>query len=550
MRCKGCGSQGRVFLTVVCLSGLSLVADAAETMRPSPKVQHSLNGEVPWGTQWVDLDAVPALIAASPSRAQYTLVRERTPKTPEGHLQLARWCVGRGLKQEARAHYSAVLESDTDNAEARRQLGFFPTADGRGWTTAEALRGRQEDVRRQALALNKWGPKLQQLLQRADAKLPATKRTALAELRKIDDPSVVVPLEQIIVASHNVDAAATAVEVLAKLDTAESLQSLARIAAVHSSKQVAKAAEEVLRTRPLEKFVPSMLAALSTPLSMQTSVEYDGHGGYLISQLVEKETADRRQRLTRQTRIGTADDALDTAAVAEAELEEALLENNRIAEARNRSIEQLNGRVCAALASISEVKLPADPQQWWRWWNEKNDVYVETKELAESYEYEDIFVELPPEQGSSRDCLAAGTPVWTATGRIAIEKMQVGDLVLSQNPTTGELAYKPVLGVTVRPAAPLTQVRTDAETLRSSGGHPFWVDGYGWQKARNLKPGHELHGIACPALVTAATTVETEPTFNLIVADFHTYFVGNTRLLSHDNTICQPIDAKTIPRRE
>ena len=35
-------------------------------------------------------------------------------------------------------------------------------------------------------------------------------------------------------------------------------------------------------------------------------------------------------------------------------------------------------------------------------------------------------------------------------------------------------------------------------------------------------------------------TVEMEPaaeTYNVIVADFHTYFIGDSRVLSHDNTV-------------
>ena len=51
-------------------------------------------------------------------------------------------------------------------------------------------------------------------------------------------------------------------------------------------------------------------------------------------------------------------------------------------------------------------------------------------------------------------------------------------------------------------------------------------------------------------VLQALTTVETEATYNLIVADFHTYFVGNSRLLSHDNTICVPTDNNSIPRRD
>ena len=50
-------------------------------------------------------------------------------------------------------------------------------------------------------------------------------------------------------------------------------------------------------------------------------------------------------------------------------------------------------------------------------------------------------------------CFAPGTKVWTMTGRRPIEGIKIGDCVLAQDVESGELAYKPVLGVTIRPAA-------------------------------------------------------------------------------------------------
>jgi len=49
------------------------------------------------------------------------------------------------------------------------------------------------------------------------------------------------------------------------------------------------------------------------------------------------------------------------------------------------------------------------------------------------------------------ECFVAGTPVWTVSGPVAIEKIRVGDLVLSQALDTGELAFQPVLQTTQRP---------------------------------------------------------------------------------------------------
>ena len=40
------------------------------------------------------------------------------------------------------------------------------------------------------------------------------------------------------------------------------------------------------------------------------------------------------------------------------------------------------------------------------------------------------------------DCLMPDTIVWTATGPMPIERIKVGDLVLSQNSDTGDIAIQ------------------------------------------------------------------------------------------------------------
>ena len=78
----------------------------------------------------------------------------------------------------------------------------------------------------------------------------------------------------------------------------------------------------------------------------------------------------------------------------------------------------------------------------------------------------------------------------------------MGDLVLAQDVDTGELAYKPVLGRTVRPPGPLLRFTIGRESLVSTAGHPFWVAGTGWRMAKELEGGAMLHG------VTGSTRVE------------------------------------------
>ena len=140
----------------------------------------------------------------------------------------------------------------------------------------------------------------------------------------------------------------------------------------------------------------------------------------------------------------------------------------------------------------------------------------------------------------------AGTPVWTIAGAVSIETIRVGDLVLSQDPNTGELAYQPVLETSKRPPEPLVKVRLVADnddTLEGSGGHLMWVSGDGWVKLWDLRPGMVIHGVGGASVISDVESGSTQETFNLVVDNFHTYLVGDRRLLCHDNTPLRPTSA-------
>ena len=78
--------------------------------------------------------------------------------------------------------------------------------------------------------------------------------------------------------------------------------------------------------------------------------------------------------------------------------------------------------------------LPAIPETWWQWWNDTNEVYVEgEKPITTAYYREEITVVSPPlvplhsspsgsgNDDNHKDCLVAGTPVWTERGPVAID---------------------------------------------------------------------------------------------------------------------------------
>jgi hypothetical protein len=53
-------------------------------------------------------------------------------------------------------------------------------------------------------------------------------------------------------------------------------------------------------------------------------------------------------------------------------------------------------------------------------------------------------------------------------------------------------------------------------------------------KSRDLKPLTQLHTVTGNLVVSAVTAVPSQPTYNLLVADSHDYFVGRAGLLVQD----------------
>jgi hypothetical protein len=135
----------------------------------------------------------------------------------------------------------------------------------------------------------------------------------------------------------------------------------------------------------------------------------------------------------------------------------------------------------------------------------------------------------------SGECFAAETPIETFEGARPIELVQAGDRVLSQNVETGELEYKTVLRRTLRRGADLMELTLGMETLVVTPGHPFFVVGKGWQVAKHLQAGDRLataNGIVAVEKIQSCASREV---YNLVVSDFSTFFVGNRRLLVHDD---------------
>jgi hypothetical protein len=137
-------------------------------------------------------------------------------------------------------------------------------------------------------------------------------------------------------------------------------------------------------------------------------------------------------------------------------------------------------------------------------------------------------------------CFAAGTTVLTDDGFVAIETLQVGDLVWARDPDTGESAFKPILKTFVNTNDTiwhLTLVK-GGETYRHevTGSHPYYVPDSGWVEVAHLRVGHTLlTEDGTPAIVTGVyDTGQVQATYNFEVADINTFYVSAAKVLVHN----------------
>jgi len=153
-------------------------------------------------------------------------------------------------------------------------------------------------------------------------------------------------------------------------------------------------------------------------------------------------------------------------------------------------------------------------------------------------------------------CFVAGTLVATKEGLMPIESIKVGDLVLSEQEDSGKLAYKSVIAVAPahnREIYELTVQRVDdggkavPETFKTTFDHP-WRSNDKWIKTADLKKGSllQLASGKKVAVTSVINTGDQKPTYNLEIADFHTYFVGEDRVLVHNGMGCGEAAARTL----
>ncbi len=500
---------------------------------------------------WQSFDEIHPGLTNSESRLHYLSRRENATNTFESQLNLADWCRKYSFIDQERAHLTAalLLAPQRDQPALLQRLKFQQV--GTQWLSREQILEWQRLNRAAEDSVKMWSSKLERIA----ARLGGTTRqreAALAELHAVADRSA-IPAIELILTGDDEDCAKAAVEALQRIDGPESSLALAKQAVFSKWPAVRATACAALKTKKRDDFVPALIPLLAIPAQGQYRSIYNAWGLPLLqSYLVAVETEDQFQ-----VRVFNVVSQVIDMVVAKAWipgvtaehtvvgsplyprdqlrlLSDGLYTQQREQDAADDRILALNDRVISVLADVSGLDRSPDPRRWWQWWSDETDTQAAAKKPTVVVEEYDAAMPAYIPVIERVSCFTAGTPVWTEVGLTPIEKIRIGDRVLAKDIETGELAYKPVLQTTVRPPKELTALRFADEKIVCTGGHRFWSCGAGWIKARDLTSQTMLHTVTGNTPVWSAKQVESAETYNLVVADFHTYFVGKTGVLCQD----------------
>ena len=499
--------------------------------------------------RWISADDFIAQWLGSRKIKLYEAARQKAAETVEGQLALAEYCRREALPDQTRAALTRVLEIDPNHEAARAALGFVRM--GPLWLSRAEVEAEETIARAREESVNRWRSDMEELAKAFASDSRSRRSAATEKLLSLHDDSAIAAMEQIVSPVSDEAALAVIGALTANPQPIVSL-SLARHAVFYPSLPVREAAADALARRDLHSYVPALVTMMVTPLESRVAAGALPGGRIGFRQVFLRETIDRQDVLVLDTeyeriaqpggsRAGArqlaAQDARGTAARGVVG-----------AEQQNQTVLRLNERVAWVLNRATQQDLPPSVESWWKWWNDQNERLAgDQKTLAVSQVYRRVQISDPVPQigigsgiqtgGGGGECLVAGTLVWTASGPTAVEKVQRGDLVLSQDVETGELSFKPVLRTTTRPVGKIVKFTAGQETFECSGGHVFWVAGEGWRKASQLESGMLLHTTGGALPIMSVETGSDAATYNLVVADFATYFVGQQKILSHDFTL-------------
>ncbi|GHT26952.1 hypothetical protein FACS18942_05360 [Planctomycetales bacterium] len=173
--------------------------------------------------------------------AEYKKFAPFEEDTVENHLRISKWCRENNLPELTQKHLQCILVLDSENKEARQQLGYTKSADGT-WTTRQDFLGRsgyirdktgnyktqqqidaEEILEKQKKALIYWEKRISQLRQ----VLPKDTK-AQNEILSVNEPEATKALSDALSSEQSEDTRILLVRSLSHIGTLRALDVIAR----------------------------------------------------------------------------------------------------------------------------------------------------------------------------------------------------------------------------------------------------------------------------------------------------------------------------------
>ncbi len=554
---------------------------------PANVLARGLAGLVAHKGEWKAAEEIERESRNDPARQalirEYLDRRARTPHTADAQLKLAAWCADKGLKEQALAHYTEVTRIDPARELAWKKLGYVKK--GNRWVKPEDAAALKLEIERQKKADQQWKPRLEKLREGLESSSSARRDKAREGLAQITD-SRAVPMVMRIFGAGGGPMQTVAVGVLAQIDGPAASLWLAVLAVNSPSPEVRRQAVATLARRDPRDIIgylimrvhkrykyevkpsqgPGSTAALFVdgerfdlrrfyqmpviddrlgPIKVIFGVAYnDLTPGMATPTIIFSAPEDIAARL--QLGMGLAVEVNRNRNLA---MQQSVDDDSRMLDDLNAQIDQTNERVLPVLQTLTGQDLGTDRKAWTGWWGDQLGLVADQDSSSSTPPTSTELVALPdtplviPDNGVvnvHHSCFAAGTLVHSLDGARPIESIQVGDLVLSQNTTNGELSFEPVVAMHLNKPNRTLKLAVDDEPIVATGIHRFWKVGAGWTMARELKAGDRLRMIGGAASIQAIEPAATQRVYNLDVAKNRNFFVGKRGLLVHDFSFVQP----------
>lgn len=552
---------------------------------PEHPLQQWSQGKIWTGEEWLPF----AKFAEQGNRwheiYRYRKERAKRRETLRDQLFLADGCREHKLYREERAHLVQVLLADYGFDEAHLRLGHINV--GGFWSTPRQILTAARKQYRTKQNLETWTEPAQRLLKNFQRTKPGSLAEAkMAErLMEIRTPDAIPALERYF-ATHSPRTVWVFQDWLASIDSHEAAEALVRQGLHPADSAQRTRANKLLRERSYDQYVPYLMSGLTTVSTQMDTQLLDLNFGLATHALWSVRTF-QGKKISKQVTIDSLDARVTHTSVRR------LLDRNQIEslllftrDGANFPLSPiyalrptgvtatgmtLHEILMSTWASSSELMLQdygtqllestqqvrkdrlmrtlttitdetfKTPEDCFDWWKKQNELV----QLGGKFQIDTTYDEgiwyvdrrsaqqVRPVRVAS--CFIAGTPVTAERGLVPIEDLQVGDVVLAQDVETGELNFKPVLTTTRFHQPKTLRIQTASEEIRCSLGHPFWISGAGWRMAKDLEPGLMLTTLSGHRVeILTIEEAEAAEVFNLIVADFSTYFAGQSRFLTHD----------------